>query len=258
MPRTALLAQSTALISRFRSLAPVTEADIAFLTGSLGQVERYPTGTELLREGEIIPAPRYFLDGWALRTRYLSDGRRQIFGFVLPGEAIGLCEREQPVALTNLVTCTPVALSDASGVRAVCLGLSRDHPQIARAHQNAMALDEAYLLHQIIRIGRQTAYERLVHLLLELNSRCYAAGLSDGASFELPLTQEILADCLGLSIVHVNRTLQTLRREQLIDQKPPILTILSKQKLIEIAEYSDPRVAVLREPRSLIASPRTN
>ena len=246
MPRTALLAQSSALISRLRSLAPITDADIAYLMNSLGPVERYPAGTELLREGEIIPGPRYVLDGWALRTRYLSDGRRQIFGFVLPGDAIGLCEREQPLALTNLVSCTPIALCDATDARAACLGLMPEHPQIARAHQLAMALDEAYLLHQIIRIGRQTAYERLVHLLLELNSRSHAAGLSDGSSFELPLTQEIMADCLGLSIVHVNRTLQTLRREQLIDQRSPIVTIRSKEKLIAIAEYSDPQVAVLR------------
>lgn len=246
MARAALLAQSSALISRFRSLAPISEADIACLIAGLGSVERYPSGAELLREGEIISGPRYILDGWALRTRYLSDGRRQIFGFVLPGEAIGLCERERPLALTNLVTCTAVALCDASAIRSVCLGLEPDFPQITRAHQRATALDEAYLLHQIIRIGRQTAYERLVHLLLELNARCHAAGLSDGASFELPLTQEILADCLGLSIVHVNRTLQTLRREQLIEQKPPVVTIKDKEKLMLIAEYADPQVAVSR------------
>jgi len=246
MPRAALLAQSSALISRFRSLAPISETDINFLMSSLGPVERYPNGTELLREGEVIPGPRYILDGWALRTRYLSDGRRQIFGFVLPGEAYGLCERERPLALTSLITCTAVALCDASALRPACLGLDPDFPQITRAHQRATALDEAYLLHQIIRIGRQTAYERLVHLFLELNSRCHAAGLSDGSTFEMPLTQEVLADCLGLSIVHVNRTLQTLRREQLIEQRSPIVTIRDKEKLMMIAEYSDPQVAVSR------------
>jgi CRP-like cAMP-binding protein len=246
MAHAALLAHSSALISRLKSLAPVAEADIAYLMTNLGQIERHPAGTELLREGEIIPGPRYILDGWALRTRYLSDGRRQIFGFVLPGDGIGLCERELPLALTNLVACTPMALADASGVRSACLGLSGSFPQITRAHQRAMALDEAHLLNQIIRIGRQTAYERLAHLLLELNTRCRAAGLSDGATFDLPLTQEILADCLGLSTVHVNRTLQTLRREQLIEQKPPIITIRNKEKLMAIAEYSDPQITVMR------------
>jgi CRP-like cAMP-binding protein len=246
MRHAALSAQFSALISRFRSLAPISEADTAFLVGGLGPVEHYRSGSELLHEGEVIPGPRYILEGWALRTRYLSDGRRQIFGFVLPGDGIGLCERERPLALTNLITCTPVALCDASALRSVCLGLKPGFPTITRAHQRATALDEAFLLHQIIRIGRQTAYERLVHLFLELNSRCHAAGLSDGSTFEMPLTQEILADCLGLSIVHINRTLQTLRREQLIEQKSPIMTIREKEKLMLIAEYSDPQVVVSR------------
>jgi CRP-like cAMP-binding protein len=248
MPRAALLAQSSALISRLRSLAPISEGDIDFLMRALGPVERFASGTELLREGEIIPGPRYILEGWALRTRYLSDGRRQIFGFVLPGDAIGLCEREQPLALTNIVTCTPLTLCDASAARHACLGINAGFPQITRAHQRATALGEAYLLHQIIRIGRQTAYERLVHLILELHSRCHAAGLCNEVSFELPLTQEILADCLGLSIVHINRTLQTLRREQLIEQRSSLLTLKDKARLMMIAEYSDPHIVLSRWP----------
>lgn len=246
MPRTALLLQSSALISRFRSLASITAADIDYLMRTLGPVEHYSAGAELLREGEIIAAPRFMLDGWALRTRYLSDGRRQIFGFVLPGDAVGLCDREQPLALSNLVACTPLALCDASTARPACMGLIPDFPEITRAHQRAGALDEAFLLHQIIRLGRHTAYERLVHLLLELNARCHAAGLSDGSSFQLPLTQEILADALGLSIVHINRTLQTLRREQMIEQKSSIVTLKDKERLATIAEYSDPIVTMLR------------
>jgi CRP-like cAMP-binding protein len=246
MPRTALLAQSSALISRFRSLASIGDAEVDYLMRTLGPIERHSAGTELLREGEIIQSPRFILDGWALRTRYLSDGRRQIFGFLLPGEAIGLCDREQPLALSNLVACTPVVMCDASPARPVCLGLVPDFPQITRAHQRAAALDEAFLLHQVVRLGRQTAYERLVHLLLELNARCHSAGLSDGSSFQLPLTQEILADTLGLSIVHINRTLQTLRREQMIEQKSSLLTLKEKERLAAIAEYSDPMVTLSR------------
>lgn len=244
MPRTALLAQSSALISRFKSLAAVTEVDMVYLLNNLGPVERHAGGTELIREGEVITNPRYLLTGWALRTRYLSDGRRQIFGFVLPGDAIGLCERERPLAATNIIACTPVTLCDATAVRSVCLGITDGFPQITRAHQVANALDEVYLLNQVIRIGRQTAYERLVHLILELNSRCQAAGLCDEMSFEMPLTQEMLADALGLSIVHVNRTLQALRREQLIEQRSSILTIKDRARLVAIGEFAEPLVAL--------------
>jgi CRP-like cAMP-binding protein len=246
MPRAALLAQSSALISRLKSLARISETDIAFLMNTLGPVERFPNGTELLSEGEIISGPRFILEGWALRTRYLSDGRRQIFGFVLPGDAIGLCEREHPLALTSIMSCTPISLCDATAARPACLGIDANFPEITRAHQRALALDEAYLLHQIIRIGRQTAYERLVHLILELHSRCQFAGLCGETSFELPLTQEILADSLGLSVVHINRTLQTLRREQLIEQRSSLVTLKDKARLMMIAEYSDPQIVLSR------------
>src|SRR5690348_15572867 len=117
MPRTALLAQSAALITRLKSLAPVSEADIEFVLNHLGPVERYASGAALLREGEVISNPRYILGGWALRTRFLSDGRRQIFGFALPGDAIGLCEREKPLALTNIIACTPLTICDATPLR---------------------------------------------------------------------------------------------------------------------------------------------
>src|ERR1044071_5259508 len=143
MPRAALLAQSSALISRLKSLARISEVDIAFLMNTLGPVERYPNGAELFREGEIISGPRFILEGWALRTRYLSDGRRQIFGFVLPGAAIGRCEREQPLALTSIVSCTPLALCDATAVRPACLGIDPNFPEITQAHRRATALEEA-------------------------------------------------------------------------------------------------------------------
>ncbi|MFZ5672604.1 MAG: Crp/Fnr family transcriptional regulator [Pseudomonadota bacterium] len=249
MPRTALLAQSAALITRFRSLVPVSEADMVFLLNHLGPPERHANGAELLREGEIIANPRYILSGWALRTRYLSDGRRQIFGFVLPGDAIGLCERDRPLAATNIIACTPVTLCDATAVRSVCLGVSGGFPQITHAHQLANALDEVYLLNQIIRIGRQTAYERLVHLILELHARCLMAGLCDETSFEMPLTQEMLADTLGLSIVHVNRTLQALRREQLIEQRSALVTLKDRARLMAISEYVEPAVAAEKSRR---------
>ena len=103
MPRAALLAQSSALISRLKSLARISEVDIAFLMNTLGPVERYPNGAELFREGEIISGPRFILEGWALRTRYLSDGRRQIFGFVLPGLRSGCSFLASPVGLLDVV-----------------------------------------------------------------------------------------------------------------------------------------------------------
>ena len=88
--------------------------------------------------------------------------------------------------------------------------------------------------------GRLTAFERLAHLLLEFHSRLKQAGLANGFSLRMPLTQEMLADGLGLSIVHVNRTLQHLRRENLVRLTEGTLTLVQPDRLSNIADFAGP------------------
>ena len=87
------------------------------------------------------------------------------------------------------------------------------------------------------RLGRQTGYERTAHLLLELGDRLAAAGLGDGRRFPMPLTQESLADALGLSVVHVNRILQQLRRERLIELRSGEAVLIERDLLVGVADY---------------------
>ncbi len=102
-------------------------------------------------------------------------------------------------------------------------------------------LDEASLLDHIVRLGRQTAYERMAHLLLELRWRLAEVGLGDERKFPLPLTQEVLADALGLSIVHVNRTLQQLRREGLLEMRAGFVELLKPDVLIATSDFRLPQ-----------------
>jgi hypothetical protein len=100
-------------------------------------------------------------------------------------------------------------------------------------------------------LGRQTAYERVAHFLLEVQRRLEIAGLGDGQRFPLPLTQEIMGDALGLSIVHVNRTLQQLRRERLIELRSGVTILLQRDLLASIANFQP---APLRTPPPASAS----
>lgn len=118
-------------------------------------------------------------------------------------------------------------------------------PSLAEALLVAAALDEALLLAHVVRLGRQTAYERTAHLLLELHDRTTTAGLEQNGRFPMPLTQEALADALGLSIVHVNRTLQQLRRDRLIEVRSGEARLLDRDALIEIADYQAPKLTRL-------------
>ncbi len=102
---------------------------------------------------------------------------------------------------------------------------------IATALHCTAALDEANLLNQLLRIGRQSAYERVAHLILELRERLAMIGFAGTDTIPVPLTQEMLADALGLSIVHLNRTLQQLRREGLIQFKSGVMRLLQPDRV---------------------------
>lgn len=192
------------VIRRLGALAMLDGAAISALEKALDRAITARVGQELLHEGQEIVNAMLLVRGWAARTRCLEDGRRQIINFLLPGDLIGYSDLPRPlapstvVALSDLLWCpAPDAHSSAS---------------LARAYSTSRAIDEAHLLGQITRLGRLSADERIQDLLLELMERLELAGLAQGGRCEIPLTQEMLADALGLTPVHVNRMLQQARQ----------------------------------------------
>ena len=216
------------VIARLDALRPLTAPERQLISGLAGRTRSVEAGVCLMEEGDPIAAPVYVLSGWASRQRILPDGRRQIVSFVLPGEGSGLCRRPRPLAFTSTVALTALVVTDASPVldeaSPVAEGLSD-------ALLRAAALDEHRLISQVVRLGRQTAYERVCSLLLELGERLQEVGLGGRDDFELPVTQEVLSDALGLSVVHVNRTLQMLRRDGLITLSGGRVRVLDPARL---------------------------
>jgi CRP-like cAMP-binding protein len=150
-------------------------------------------------------APILLLSGWAAEICILDDGRRQIVDLLLPGQI--LSPQVIPGGVAALTVGATAAfrfaeLSDEEAQRTF-----RDLIEVERRAR------EARLFASVVNLGRRSAYERLAHLLLDLHLRLLEVGLAQRDSFALPLTQEILSDVVGLSIVHVNRTLQSLRAE---------------------------------------------
>lgn len=190
-------------IHRLAALAPLTDTDLAVLRDVVDTARLFSPRRELLSERCPIAGPMMIVSGWAARVRILMDGRRQFLSFLLPGDLIGVCHHRQPLAVSTVVALTDVAASPLP------VGVSQ---QLDEAYRMSGALEDAYLLCQITRLGRLNAQERIGDLLLELHERLTLAGLAAGGSFEVPLTQEMLADATGLTAVHVNRMLQLLRR----------------------------------------------
>ncbi len=200
----------------------------------------------LQTEGGGPMRPTFILSGWACRQRLLPDGRRQIFSILIPGDAVGFCADPSPistasaVALTKVTLATVEPLSGGSPAAAPPSNRAQDLWGFADHMWLSACLEEGLLLDHIVRLGRQTAYERTAHLLLELYWRLALIGQADERGFTMPLTQEVLADFLGLSIVHVNRTLQQLRRERLIEISGSKVLLLDAAQLTGIADYQPP------------------
>ena len=192
-------------LNRLSRLAPLDPVAVTALTEAMSRPQQLRPRRDLVVEGRDIAGPQWILAGWAARVRILPDGRRQFMSFYLPGDLIGATHQARPIApatviaLTETVVCPAPAAPAGSG--------------LAQAYAVAEALDEAYLLSHVVQLGRLNAQERISDFLLEIYERLSLAGLTVGGSFEMPLTQEMLADALGLTPVHVNRMIQQARRD---------------------------------------------
>lgn len=192
------------VIRRLGALAVLDDAAICALQDALSRPVSVFARQELLHEGEAICRSSLMVTGWAARTRCLEDGRRQIINFVLPGDLVGFTGLVRPLASSTVIAITDVTLCPLPDPSlSPCLG---------DAYAVSRALDEAHLLGQITRLGRLSAQERIQDLLLELLERLEMAGLARDGRYRIPLTQEMLADTLGLTPVHVNRMLQQARQ----------------------------------------------
>lgn len=190
---------------RLAGLAPLGAADMRAVAAAAAVPTASRVRGELVREGEEVAQSRLLLSGWAARVRILADGRRQFLSFLLPGDLIGSCRHPRPLAVASVTALTDVTWCWAPDADAL--------PGLAGAYAVSHAMDEAHLLGHVARLGRLSAQERIADLMLELHDRLNAAGLALRGGFHMPLTQEVLADALGLTSVHVNRMLQLMRRD---------------------------------------------
>lgn len=188
---------------------------------------------DILRQGDRPTFVYILLEGWAARYSLRSDGSRRITGFLLPGDFCGIhavCHAAMDHAIVAITDCR-VGQVDREAMRT--LTDSRD--AIAEAVWRAKLAEEAILRKWLL--ASDDAYHALAHLLCELFERADQLGLVRGDVLSVPLTQEEIGDALGLTAVHVNRTLQRLRAEGLIVLENKQLTIADSGALRRAAEF---------------------
>jgi CRP-like cAMP-binding protein len=217
----------------------LSKDESTLLIKHLGGVQSHRANVRLIAEDEPLDRPRLLRSGWACRVRYLRDGRRQILNYYLPGDVIGISAEQDATALASYVSLTRVTTMDVSDLRNLVFNRPGDSPTLVTAWQRLRQLEECQVLAQVTRIGRQKACERVAHLLLEIHGRLERAGLAEGYTFQLPLTQEALADGLGLSAVHVNRTFKQLKLKNYLRIERTSVSLLEPKLLAEISDYHE-------------------
>lgn len=191
--------------------------------------------TELVAQGERLRHAVFLVEGWAIRYRMLRDGRRQILNFLLPGDMFDLCAFLLSASDHAVATITPATVAQVDPRQ--FSDLFQMHPRLAAAMWKSGLQEEAMLRERLVSLGRRTAEERIAHLLYELWVRFHMTRPSVGKSFEAPITQVELADAVGLTPIHVNRTLQRLRAKGLIERTRRTITIMQPEESSAYGEF---------------------
>ena len=192
-------------------------------------------GTNVLLQSTNSAHLYTILSGWAFRYKMLPDGRRQILNYTMPSDFIGLQgsvndEMQHSVeALTDVLLCV--------FPREKLWSLFTDYPALAFDVTWLAAREEQILDENLLSVGRRTAMERLAYLLLTIFDRAAEIGLTKGNSIQFPFTQQHVADTLGLSLVHTNKTLQRLAATKTMRWKDRKFEVIDREALTKIANY---------------------
>lgn len=222
------------LLGRYMPLdAADREALLALETGPLCH---RPARSDIAREGDNPTVIRLLVSGWACRYKDLPDGRRQIVGFFLPGDFCDLniyilSELDHSIGALTAVSFYELQPQQFQQV-------IDERPHLTRALLWQEMVSSGIQREWLLSIGQRSPLERLAHLFVELYYRLKAVGIAHGLTFEFPITQHHLAEANGLSLVHLNRTLQEMRREGLIELSDRQLTIVDLEHLKAVAMFN--------------------
>jgi CRP-like cAMP-binding protein len=240
---------ATAVHRKLGAAGILNPGDVQILDEILEDRFHCAAGSLLVSEKQLDCDARLLLSGWAFRFRVFEDGRRQISRLFLPGDFIGLHSGILGIPEQTVAALTNVQLARFN-VHGFVERLQRS-TGLWLAVLWSDSRDRLIAEERIASIGRRSAYQRLAHIFLEMYMRLELIGAASNDVFSSPMTQDHLADLLGLTSIHVNRTLRQLKRDGLIATQGRTIRLLSRSRLAAIADF-DPRYLVhqnLRQPR---------
>jgi CRP-like cAMP-binding protein len=225
------------LLQRWDRRASIPKEDKDALIGLPWSHRTFGRDAYLVREGEPTSVCTLLISGFAFRQKLVNHGARQIISFHIPGEFLDVQNCLLDIADHNVQALTRIGVATVQ--KSALVELMGSRPQIRRAIWLDSLIDSSIFREWVVNLGRRGARARIAHLLCELAERLKDAGLADGEAFEFPVTQEQIADATGLTAVHTNRTLQSLRKDGLISLSSSRLAILDWDALCEVGDFNE-------------------
>jgi CRP-like cAMP-binding protein len=224
------------VVRRLKTRAPLTQADADAVRNVPFVRRTLEPAAYIVREGEPPTHCALLLSGFAYRHKVTGEGQRQILSIHMPGEFLDLQNSFLDVADHNVQALTR---SEIAAVPVAAMSrLAEQHPLVGRALWIDTLIDSAIFREWIVNVGRRDATSRIAHLLCEFALRLEAADLARDYRYELPMTQEQLADATGLTAVHVNRVLKDLQRRTLIARERRAVEIVDWERLRAVGDFN--------------------
>jgi len=226
-----------ALFRRWSGHSDLSQADKEALLSLPFTRKNYGRDAYIVREGEQVSDCALMLKGFSFRQKLLRDGSRQIISFHIPGEFVDLQNSLLGVAdhsVQSLNVCE-VALVPSSAL----LQIADVSPGLRMAMWIDTLIDASIFREWVVNVGRRDSRTRIAHLLCELALRLQRTGPDRDGMIDFPITQEQLADATGLTSVHTNRTLQSLRKDGLIQLTARSLTVLDWDGLRAVGDFDE-------------------
>lgn len=216
---------------------PVNDIELAFINEMKREHLVCPPGSEIVAAGQEQVELYTLYAGWAIRTKTLADGRRQILNIHLPGDLIGLQGAMFDAPSYSVEALTEVQL--CLFPRRKVWSLFENMPELAFDMTWLAAHEERYVDEGLLSVGQRSATERIAALIIMLYKRLNKLGLVVNGAMRFPLKQQDIADTLGLSLVHTNKSLAKLRRVGMFSQTNSTILLTNPKALESLAQYFD-------------------
>jgi CRP-like cAMP-binding protein len=225
------------LIRLLSTYHPIGDAERAALLALPYNLRTREPQSYLVREGDRPTVCGVLVTGYAFRHKITGNGDRQILAINIPGEPLDLQHLMMTEADHNVQMLTRGQVADVpiAAMEQLIVG----HPELARALQVFLLVEASVFREWTVNVGRREAKARVAHLLCELAVRLDAQGLLQDGAYELPMTQEQLADATGLTPVHVNRTLKALETQGLIERSRRVIRIPQWERLRDAGDFNE-------------------